>query len=44
MDTINFIINHWNGIAAIAIIIVIVLHCAFNGTDTNAGEFPKNRR
>jgi hypothetical protein len=44
MDAINFIIDHWNGIAAIVIFVVIVLHCAFNGTNTNAGEYPKNRR
>ena len=43
MNAISFIINHWNELCAVGLVIVILVHCARNGVNCNIGEFPKRR-
>ncbi len=41
---IDFILTHWNAIAAIALIAGVLVYCARHGVNTNVGEFPTHRR
>lgn len=44
MNVIYFIIENWNEICALALIVAVLVYCVRNGVNTNVDEFPKHRR
>ncbi len=44
MNILYWIIDNWNEVCAVALIVCVLVYCARNGVNCNIGEFPKKRR